>query len=271
MHSLKRKYPNNKINSLHNFKTFPTTLKGSQVNSPTTIFPSLAVCFSFIPVCLWNNSFLLYLPSSQIHHLSPSSILKHTCTLIIPSKFVNMSTCHGSITGSMYGAHTYIFSWFFIVNVGKHIPVPLILWENTSEATLGSSQKFVHGTRRRSWRSVSRVMNVDLSWTVGRTKNYGRVRYRMFLSSWWFQPIGKILDIRQMGSFPQVKIKNIWNHHLVLFILSNLWDGFIFERVPLSHHWRVCVQWLRVLKLCSWLSNENSILDIPRQFHYEKR
>ncbi len=35
-------------------------------------------------------------------------------------------------------------------------------------------------------------------------------------SSWWFQPIWKILV--KMGIFPQigVKIKNIWNHHLVV-------------------------------------------------------
>ena len=35
-------------------------------------------------------------------------------------------------------------------------------------------------------------------------------------SSWWFQPIWKICA-SQIGSFPQVevKIKNIWNHHLV--------------------------------------------------------
>ena len=38
-----------------------------------------------------------------------------------------------------------------------------------------------------------------------------------YLSSWWFQPIWKIL-YSQIGSFPQVgmKIKNVWNHQLVL-------------------------------------------------------
>ena len=34
--------------------------------------------------------------------------------------------------------------------------------------------------------------------------------------SWWFQPLWKIL-ISQNGNLPQigVKMKNIWNHHLV--------------------------------------------------------
>ena len=38
------------------------------------------------------------------------------------------------------------------------------------------------------------------------------------ISGWWFQPIWKILESK-WGSFPQigVKIKNIWNRHLVLF------------------------------------------------------
>jgi len=27
------------------------------------------------------------------------------------------------------------------------------------------------------------------------------------MTSWWFQPISKILDIRQIGSFPQVGVK----------------------------------------------------------------
>ena len=40
-------------------------------------------------------------------------------------------------------------------------------------------------------------------------------------SSWWFQPISKIL-YSQIGSFPQVgmKIKNMWNHHLACFGVS---------------------------------------------------
>ena len=38
-------------------------------------------------------------------------------------------------------------------------------------------------------------------------------------SSWWLQPIWKIL-ISQIGSFPQVgvNIKNVWNHHLDLIL-----------------------------------------------------
>ena len=39
-----------------------------------------------------------------------------------------------------------------------------------------------------------------------------------YFPGWWFQPIWKIL-YSQIGSFPQIgmKIKNIWNHHLVSF------------------------------------------------------
>ena len=43
----------------------------------------------------------------------------------------------------------------------------------------------------------------------------------MSIPSWWFQPIWKILvKLCQIGSFPQIgmKIKNIWNHHLVMSI-----------------------------------------------------
>ena len=42
----------------------------------------------------------------------------------------------------------------------------------------------------------------------------------MSFSSWWFQPIWKIL-YSQIGSFPQVggRIKHIWNHHLVFVVV----------------------------------------------------
>ena len=41
------------------------------------------------------------------------------------------------------------------------------------------------------------------------------------LSGWWFQPIWKIL-YSQNGNLPQirVKIKNLWNHHLVIILLT---------------------------------------------------
>ena len=41
-------------------------------------------------------------------------------------------------------------------------------------------------------------------------------QYAHPFSSWWFQPTWK--NISQIGNLPQigVKIKNIWNHHLVL-------------------------------------------------------
>ena len=37
------------------------------------------------------------------------------------------------------------------------------------------------------------------------------------LASWWFQPIWK--NICQIWSFPQVELKNLWNHHLVFLNL----------------------------------------------------
>ena len=47
------------------------------------------------------------------------------------------------------------------------------------------------------------------TWTLQKDESF---------ASWWFQPIWKIL-ISQFGSFPQIgmKIKHMWNHHLVWF------------------------------------------------------
>ena len=45
----------------------------------------------------------------------------------------------------------------------------------------------------------------------------------MIVPSWWLQPISKAL-ISQIGSFPQGwKIRNVWNHHLVM----NAYNTFI--------------------------------------------
>ena len=43
--------------------------------------------------------------------------------------------------------------------------------------------------------------------------------------SWWFQPI--LENISQIGSSPQlgVKIKNLWNHHLVTIDRKHSWPG----------------------------------------------
>ena len=49
-------------------------------------------------------------------------------------------------------------------------------------------------------------------------------------TSWWFQPIWKILV--QIGSFPQIgmKIKNLWNHHLANCFSWGPHFTFIFGR-----------------------------------------
>lgn len=49
-----------------------------------------------------------------------------------------------------------------------------------------------------------------IRWSIG-----GWEKQKLY-TTWWFQPVWKILN-SQIGSFPQenVKIKNVWNHHLV--------------------------------------------------------
>ena len=45
------------------------------------------------------------------------------------------------------------------------------------------------------------------------------IRINIYIhTSWWFQPIWKILVKSQNGNLPQVgvKIKNLWNHHLYI-------------------------------------------------------
>ena len=55
-------------------------------------------------------------------------------------------------------------------------------------------------------------------------------------TSWWFQPIWKILV--KMGIFPKwgVKIENIWNHHPVHFFLKKNWFLRFLHSSPTRLH-----------------------------------
>ena len=52
-------------------------------------------------------------------------------------------------------------------------------------------------------------------WTAGLYQTCQKTQTVSTVSSWWFQPVWK--KFSQIGNMPQVgvKIKNIWNHHLV--------------------------------------------------------
>ena len=63
------------------------------------------------------------------------------------------------------------------------------------------------------------VLTVCNSSRLVRKDSIGHIyKHEQILSSWWFQPIWKIL-YSQNGNLPQigVKTKNIWNHHPVLY------------------------------------------------------
>ena len=59
-----------------------------------------------------------------------------------------------------------------------------------------------------------------MMWSACRGKTWGLLWSHVLVGG-WTNPFEKYA--RQIGSFPQigVKIKNIWNHHLVLHLLSN--------------------------------------------------
>ena len=52
-----------------------------------------------------------------------------------------------------------------------------------------------------------------------------------FYTGGWFQPISSEKCARRIGSFLQVevKIKNLWNHHLVVVDLEKNWKIFLVE------------------------------------------
>ena len=100
-----------------------------------------------------------------------------------------------------YCLHLYTFQLCFFRDVFGH----KITYRGTV-APRGPATKLHHATHPRRLRCHAP------QWRWYLRPNEMQIKTK---ASWWFQPIWKIF-YSQIGSFPQVevKIKNVWNHHL---------------------------------------------------------
>ena len=152
-------------------------------------------------------------------------------------------------------AHPNLPKWFWGMSVASPVASPSKTSINSRISlapkitNISAFSRVKLGTTARRGRTLP--CNLDINWTCHLTTNRSvalvichhhqhHCQYHHHDdSSWWFQPIWKILvkfftpsashqtsaatcscweNISQIGSFPQVgvKIKNVWNHHLVI-------------------------------------------------------
>ena len=182
-----------------------------------------------IPLHHWNSLamrliVLLYqlltpLHPSKLQHLQAQHLCYHTAHRKLP-KAVKMNTTDAS-KHHMIGAIILIF---ILTSYQTKCPKKY-LWEtlhipnSSSLVCSGEALKMAPGATAAIGKAASReTLTAEGTHTAGRVP---QCLFPLTCTGWWLnQPTWKIL-YSQIGSFPQVrvKLKHIWNHHPVYFLL----------------------------------------------------